>query len=43
MLADPLSESYDTDLEEAWENERTAIASGRLPSSSTPPVVHFAR
>jgi putative transposase len=24
MLADLLSESYDADLEEAWENERTA-------------------
>ena len=25
MLADLLSESYDADLEEAWENERTAM------------------
>ncbi len=24
MLADLLSESYDANLEEAWENERTA-------------------
>jgi putative transposase len=26
MLADLLSESYDADLEESWENERTANA-----------------
>ncbi|AGB39929.1 hypothetical protein Natoc_4234 (plasmid) [Natronococcus occultus SP4] len=26
MLADLLTESYDADLEESWENERTASA-----------------
>ncbi len=28
MLADLLSESYDADLEDTWENERTATHQG---------------
>ncbi len=43
MLADLLSESLAVDLEECWERERTAIASGRSPSASTRPVVRSGR
>ncbi len=43
MLADLLSESYEEDLEESWGNERTAIASGRSPSASIRPVIHFGK
>ncbi len=36
MLADLLNESYDVDLEESWENERTAnaLTGVRRPPSS---------
>ena len=43
MLADLLSESYDGDLEESWENERTATPIRAFASASTKLVIRFVR
>lgn len=43
MLTDLLSECYAEEFDEGWEQERTAIASGRSPSGFMRPVVHFER